>query len=81
MSNSMNENSIKPKNLHDGLENMSYDAGKKLGKLSNDLASYATDHIDAGRTYVRENPAAGIAIAVGAGVVVGSLLTLMMRSK
>ncbi|MDH4468952.1 MAG: hypothetical protein QE271_12915 [Bacteriovoracaceae bacterium] len=81
MANLLNENSIKPKNFVEDLESMSHNAGKKIGAMANDVVSMASDQMNSGRAYVRENPATGIAIAAAAGAVAGSLITMIMRNN
>ncbi len=65
----------------DQLSKMAKDAGEKIGSAASDFASTASEKLKEGRDYVEHNPAKGIAMAMGAGVVLGSLLTMALRSK
>lgn len=49
--------------------------------LANSIATTASGYMKTTRNYVKENPAKGMAIAIVAGAVAGSLLTLMMRKR
>lgn len=63
------------------LETLSQDVGERLGELSSTFMGTASEYVSAGRKYVRENPAKGVAIAAAAGLVAGGLITLAMRRK
>lgn len=68
-------------NVEDQLEKMSRIAGAKAGALASDVKESANQYYTTGRDYVKENPAKGAAIAVLAGAVAGSLLTLALRKR
>lgn len=61
------------------LEKIAHNAGEKAGELTADFASTARKSIASSREYVQANPIRGVAIAAATGVVVGSLLTMIMR--
>jgi ElaB/YqjD/DUF883 family membrane-anchored ribosome-binding protein len=63
------------------LTQMTYDAGKKVGAIASDFANSTMDYAKTGRDYVKENPAKGLAIAAGVGILAGSLLTIVMRRR
>lgn len=65
----------------DQLENMVHKAGEKAGELTSNFAETATSTFESGRSYVKENPVKGIAIAAAAGIAAGSLLTMMFRGR
>lgn len=65
----------------DKVTQMTYDAGKKVGAIASDFANTAMDYTKSGREYVKENPATGVAIAAGIGILAGSLLTMAMRRR
>ncbi len=60
---------------------LAQEAGEKMGAAMSDLSHSAGDTIKSGRDYVEHNPTKGVAIAAGVGLVVGSLLTMVMRSS
>jgi ElaB/YqjD/DUF883 family membrane-anchored ribosome-binding protein len=62
------------------LEHMAKNAGHKIGAMASDFASTTSDSLAASRDYVKANPVKGVALAATAGIVVGSLLTMAMRS-
>lgn len=61
------------------LEKMSHDAGKRIGVMAADVSNATTEYVQTSREYVRENPIKSVAIAAAAGVVTGSLLTMIAR--
>ncbi|MDZ4661687.1 MAG: hypothetical protein SGJ18_08710 [Pseudomonadota bacterium] len=71
----------KVQNVENHLEEMSRDAGKKIGALASDLTDSAAEYVKAGRMYVNENPAKSVVIAAAAGLIAGSLATLVMRRR
>ena len=81
MPNPTQDSFMRPKSIQDSYENVAHDAGRKIGKVANEFMSKASSRIDSSRAYVRENPASGVAIAAATGAAVGSLLTMMLRSK
>lgn len=62
------------------LEKLAHSAGEKAGAMVSSFSKSTSESIQSGREYVKENPAKSIAIAAAAGLVTGSLLTLLMRS-
>lgn len=54
--------------------------GEKAGSMASDLANSTSDTLRTSQEYVKENPTKGVAIAAAAGIVVGSLLTMALRS-
>jgi len=54
---------------------MTFDAGKKIGRIANDVKHASADYVTNSRVYVKENPIKGVAMAATAGVVLGGLLT------
>ena len=63
------------------LDKISHDAGEKIGSMASKLSDSATDYVKTGRTYVKEHPEKGIALAALVGAVVGSLFTMSLRRK
>lgn len=54
------------------LEKISYDLGEKVGEI-------ASNYSKSGKEYVIENPGQSLAMAVGAGALIGSLITLFIN--
>ncbi len=65
----------------DQIEGFVSKAGEKAGELTSNFAQTASDSIESGREYVKANPIKGVAIAAGAGLVAGSLLTMLFRGR
>ncbi len=63
------------------LEKMVHNVGEKIGTMASDFTNTTADSMKQGRDYVQENPVKGIAIAAAAGLVAGSLLTIIARSR
>jgi ElaB/YqjD/DUF883 family membrane-anchored ribosome-binding protein len=63
------------------LGKMSHDMGERLGTMASNVSDSASEYVQTGRQYVKENPAKGLAIAMAAGVVAGSLVTLALRRR
>lgn len=63
------------------LGKMSHEVGEKMGAMASDIASTTSEYLENGRTFVKENPVSGVAIAAAVGAVAGSIVTLAMRRK
>lgn len=63
------------------LEKFAQGAGERAGAMASDFANTAADSMKSSRDYVKENPIRGVAIAAAAGLVTGSLLTMIARSR
>ncbi len=63
------------------LDRFSHEAGERIGAVASQLSSSATEYVEEGRKFVKDNPEKGIAIAAGVGAVLGTLLTLAFRRK
>lgn len=63
------------------LEKFSHEAGKRMGNISSKVSDGATEYVDTGREYIKENPLQSAAIAAAAGVAVGYFLTLISRRR
>jgi ElaB/YqjD/DUF883 family membrane-anchored ribosome-binding protein len=61
------------------LDKMAHSAGERAGSMAAEFINSASSTAKSGREYVQENPIKGVAIAAAAGVVAGSLLTMIMR--
>lgn len=78
-SNKLNSTSMGKAEEH--LFNISNTTGKRFGVMASDLADNASQQLKHGRDYVKDNPVKGVAIAAATGLVVGSLVTMVMRRK
>jgi ElaB/YqjD/DUF883 family membrane-anchored ribosome-binding protein len=63
------------------LQKMAQGAGERVGTMASNFANSTANSVESGREYVRENPIKGVAMAAAAGMVFGSLLTAVMRSR
>lgn len=62
-------------------EKMTHDLGQKTGAMVSSISDSASEYVKTGRDYVKEHPGRSVAIAAAAGVVAGSLLTLISRRR
>lgn len=62
-------------------ENLTFKTGEAAGTIASNLVSAAGRNVKKSREYVIENPMAGIAMAAAAGLVTGSIITMLMRKK
>jgi ElaB/YqjD/DUF883 family membrane-anchored ribosome-binding protein len=63
------------------LEHFSRESGKAVGDMASNLARSTNQYVRSSRDFVRDNPTTGVAIAAAAGALVGSLVTMSMRSR
>lgn len=63
------------------MDRFSHEAGERIGAIASQLSDSASEYVEEGRKFVKENPEKGIAIAAGVGAVLGTLLTLAFRRK
>ena len=63
------------------LENMSQSIGEKAGATAARFSDQANEYYKTSRDYVVDNPVKGIAIAAAAGLVTGSLLSMVFRRR
>ena len=68
-------------NREDRFENMSHNAGKKIGSMASNIANSSNEYVKAIGEYVQENPAKSVAIATAVGVVAGSIITMVMGRR
>lgn len=69
------------RDANQALETISHDVGARTGELVSKVSGSMTDYYATSRDFVKSNPVKGVAVAAAAGIVVGSILTLAMRSK
>ncbi len=67
--------------IEKNLEKVSHEAGQKAGMMASKFADSATDYVTRSETYVKANPAKGVAIAAAAGLFAGSILTMALRKR
>lgn len=67
--------------IEDQLSRVESSPGKKMGEMASDFVSTASGHLKTSREYVVENPGKGIIIAAATGLVIGSLITMAIRSS
>lgn len=63
------------------LEELAHETGQTIGSMANDLVKRSSSSLAAGRNYVKNNPAKGVAWAASAGALLGSLVTMALRTK
>jgi ElaB/YqjD/DUF883 family membrane-anchored ribosome-binding protein len=68
-------------NMSHQLDQMSHDAGERIGSMASSISDSASRYVQGSRDYVRHNPVKSIALATAAGLVAGSVLTLVMRRR
>lgn len=59
------------------VENM----GEQAGEVAAQAFAQAQDYYQAGRRYVKSNPEKSVALAAAGGLVLGSLLTFILRRR
>lgn len=63
------------------LEKVSNDIGRQAGEMVSRFGEKSQDYYKVSEDYVKSNPAKGVAIAAGAGLLVGGLLAVALRRK
>lgn len=63
------------------LEKVSNDLGRQAGEMASRIGEKSQDYYKTSEDYVKSNPVKGVAIAAGAGLLVGSLLAMAFRRK
>lgn len=63
------------------LEGKAHQVGEKLGSAVSNFANTSSNYLKSGQSYVSHNPSKGVAIAAATGLVLGSLLTVIMRRR
>lgn len=63
------------------LDKFPRDATRKLGSMASEFSDRTSEYVRTGREYVKEHPTTGVAIAAAAGLVAGSLLTMVFRRR
>ncbi len=76
-----NEFQNKLNDLNLDVEQYSREAGKKIGNIAADLTGKSEDYLKSGKSFVQENPVQSALIAAGVGLVVGSLLTIILKKN
>ena len=78
MAHSMGE---KAQNMARSLETVAQNLGSDLGKAASNVSEKTSEYVKSTRSYVEENPLQSIAIAATAGLVVGSLITMISSRR
>lgn len=63
------------------VEKFTQDAGSQIGAAVGEVSERATSYVKSTQTYVEDNPLRSVAYAAAAGLAVGSLLTMALRSR
>ncbi|MGZ3690047.1 MAG: glycine zipper domain-containing protein [Pseudobdellovibrio sp.] len=63
------------------LDRISHDAGEKIGSMASQFSDSASEYVQTGRRYVKENPLQSLAIAAAVGAAVGGLVSISMRRR
>ncbi len=71
----------KVQNAEKYMEKISHDVSEKVKTKADDLANSTLEYVKNGQAYVRQNPVKGVAVAVAAGMAIGSLMTLIMQRR
>jgi ElaB/YqjD/DUF883 family membrane-anchored ribosome-binding protein len=71
----------KSQGLMSTLEDFSHDTGERLGEFASRVSDSASEYVKTSRTYIKENPIKGVAVAAAAGIAVGGLIALAMRKR
>ena len=68
-------------NAMSSLEKVSNDFGRQAGEMVSSISDKGQDYYKTSEDYVKSNPVKGVAIAAGAGLLLGSLLAVALRRK
>lgn len=60
---------------------MSEDVGGRIRTMASDLTESASGYLESSRHFVKQNPGRSVGFALAAGVVVGTLITLLMAPR
>ncbi len=69
----------KAQNVSKSLETMAHDFGSDLGSAAHSVSQKTSEYVKTSRDYISENPIQSLAVAATAGIVLGSLLTILSR--
>ena len=69
----------KAQNVSKALESSAHSLGSELGKAANSVSEKTSEYVKTSRDYIGENPIQSVAVAAAAGIVLGSLVTMMSR--
>ena len=67
----------KMRDVGENIGQYTHEAGKKIGQITAESENY----IEAGKKFVKENPIQSVIVASAAGVILGSLLTLIFKKN
>lgn len=72
-----NKNSVVPEEIKAKVHRV----GEQVGAVASDLVSRTSDYVNEGRDYIKHNPTKGVVMAMMAGVLTGSVLTMALRKR
>jgi len=67
----------KMRDVGENIGHYTHDAGKKIGQIT----AESEDYIEAGKKFVKENPVQSVIVAGAVGLVIGSLLTMILKKN
>lgn len=73
--------SLDNKNVGPYLEKMSSKVGNEVGAAFGQVSDRAQSYLTSSKAYVEQHPVQGALYAAGAGIAIGSLLTMALRSR
>jgi ElaB/YqjD/DUF883 family membrane-anchored ribosome-binding protein len=76
-----NDYKSKMQSADDQLGKMSYHVGERVGAMATNLANTTSEYVKSSRDYIHDNPGKSVAIAATAGIVAGSLMTMVMHRR
>ncbi len=68
-------------NIENKIERFTYETGEKIGSFASTLTSTTLDYKDSTENFIEEHPLKALAIAAGAGLIIGCALTFLFRKK
>lgn len=63
------------------VEAISHSLGSRVGAVASNVSEKAADYVTTTREYVKDHPLQSVFIAAAGGVILGSLATIVSRSK
>ena len=81
VSTALNEGRSAVDSTLNSIEKASNDIGRQAGQMVSRVGEATQDYYKTSEEYVKANPVKGVAIAAGAGLIIGSLLTAAFSRK
>lgn len=81
MQSSIENHSDKLHHIENQIERITFETGEKIGSLASAVTNTTLDYKENAENFIEKNPVKALAIAAGAGLVVGCLISYLLRKK